>query len=77
MEQTALDSLTLKRLLSLAQELGIFLPAMEEDDLSSLKVDRCIQTHVSLQRWPGVAACVGFPENEDELELQEPKQACT
>ncbi|CAM9681838.1 unnamed protein product [Lampetra planeri] len=43
MEHTALE-----RLLSLAQELGVSLPVMEEDDLSSLKVARCIQDHVDL-----------------------------
>ncbi|CAN0241593.1 unnamed protein product [Lampetra planeri] len=65
-EQTALDSLVLERLLSLAQKLGIFRPATEEDDLSSLKVARCIQVHVNLQRWPRVAACAGLQEDAEE-----------
>ncbi|CAN0202662.1 unnamed protein product [Lampetra planeri] len=71
MEQTVLDSLVLERLLSLAQEMSVSLAATEEDDLTSLKVARSIQAHFNLQRWPGVAACVGFSEDEDELEHQE------
>ncbi|CAN0416961.1 unnamed protein product [Lampetra fluviatilis] len=70
MEQTLLDSLALERLLSLAQELGIFLPITKEDDLLSLKVARCIQAHVSLQWWPRMAACMGFSDNTEELALQ-------
>ncbi|CAN0236321.1 unnamed protein product [Lampetra fluviatilis] len=37
MEQMALDSLSLERLLSLAQEMSVSLPATKEDDLKSLK----------------------------------------
>ncbi|CAN0179917.1 unnamed protein product [Lampetra planeri] len=53
MEQTTLDSLALERLLSLAQELGVSFPVLEEDDLSSLKVARCNQAHVNMQHGPG------------------------
>ncbi|CAN0090048.1 unnamed protein product [Lampetra planeri] len=75
MEQRALDSLALERLLSLAEEMGVSLAATEEDELTSLKVAQCIQAHFNLQRWPGVAACVGF--SKDEPEHKEPVQACT
>ncbi|CAN0138890.1 unnamed protein product [Lampetra fluviatilis] len=40
MEQAGLDSVVLERMLALARELNVALPAMEEDDLSSLKVAR-------------------------------------
>ncbi|CAN0032244.1 unnamed protein product [Lampetra planeri] len=77
MEQVALKSVVLERLLSLAQEMNVFLPATEEEDLTSLKVVRCIQAHFNLQWWAEVATCTGFLEYEDEPELQEPAQACT
>ncbi|CAN0301528.1 unnamed protein product [Lampetra planeri] len=77
MEQMALDSLSLERLLSLAQEMSVSLPATKEDDLKSLKVARCIQAHFNLQQGPRVAACRGFLEDEDKPECQEPVQACT
>ncbi|CAM9861836.1 unnamed protein product [Lampetra planeri] len=76
MEQTVLDSLALGRLLSLVQEMGVSLPATKEDDLTSLKVARCIEAHFNLQQWPGVAAYTGFSEDDDKPERQEPVQAC-
>ncbi|CAM9877596.1 unnamed protein product [Lampetra fluviatilis] len=53
-----LDSLALERSLSLAQELSVAL-SITEEDLSSLKVARCMQAHVALQQWPTLAACAG------------------
>ncbi|CAN0421801.1 unnamed protein product [Lampetra planeri] len=76
MKQTALDSLALQRLLSLAQELGIALPITEEDHLWSLKVAWCIQVHVNLQWWPVVAACAGIPEDMEEPAPWEPEWVC-
>ncbi|CAM9364252.1 unnamed protein product [Lampetra planeri] len=40
MDWTALDSLAVERLLSLAQELGVVLTTTEDDELTSLKVAR-------------------------------------
>ncbi|CAN0273018.1 unnamed protein product [Lampetra planeri] len=46
MEQAVLNSLVLERMLSLAQEFNVFLPATEEDDLSSLKGMLCGQGEI-------------------------------
>ncbi|CAN0035699.1 unnamed protein product [Lampetra planeri] len=77
MDRVALDSLVLERLLSLPQESSVALSITEEDDLSSLKVARCIQAHLNLQQWPTLAACVGEPADLEEPALREPERACT
>ncbi|CAM9275524.1 unnamed protein product [Lampetra fluviatilis] len=48
---TALDSLAVERLLSLAQELGVVLTTTEDDELTSLKVARPISPGDRLQVW--------------------------
>ncbi|CAN0394835.1 unnamed protein product [Lampetra fluviatilis] len=62
MARAGLDSLVLKRMLALAQEPGVVLPATEDDDLTSFKIARSIQAHLHLKRRAGVAACIAPSE---------------
>ncbi|CAM9860251.1 unnamed protein product [Lampetra planeri] len=57
MDHDGIDALDLERLLSLAKDLNTILPAVDDDDLSSLKVTKCIQAPQLLQRHRGLVAC--------------------
>ncbi|CAM9392334.1 unnamed protein product [Lampetra planeri] len=59
MDQEAIDSLVLQKLLSLARELRIVLPVAADNDFSSLHAMRCIHAHLLLQRDSTIAACAG------------------
>ncbi|CAN0395050.1 unnamed protein product [Lampetra planeri] len=76
MDHEGLDSMVLERMLSLAQELNVNLPATEEDDLSSLRVAWCLQAHFNLKRRASVAACAGPSELAGAPEGSEPSEAC-
>ncbi|CAM9849098.1 unnamed protein product [Lampetra planeri] len=45
------------KLLGLAKELNVTLPASEEDDPTSLVIARCIQSHLGLKKCSGLIAC--------------------
>ncbi|CAM9426453.1 unnamed protein product [Lampetra fluviatilis] len=64
MDRTALDSLAVEMLLSLAQELRVVLTITEDDELTSLKVARWIQAHKNMQQRPKVAAWTGDAETQ-------------
>ncbi|CAM9676094.1 unnamed protein product [Lampetra fluviatilis] len=49
MDYAGVDSLVIERLLTLAKDLNIILPATEEDELLSFKAARCIQAHLLLK----------------------------
>ncbi|CAN0347494.1 unnamed protein product [Lampetra fluviatilis] len=63
MDQVGRNSLVLEIMLQLAQELQDVMPATEEDDLSSLKVARCLEVHFNTQRHTNVTACTGPSED--------------
>ncbi|CAM9393159.1 unnamed protein product [Lampetra planeri] len=65
MDQVGQDSLILKKMLLLAQELQVVLPAMEDDGLTSLQVARCLEAHLNICRHSGVVASMG-PAAEEE-----------
>ncbi|XP_075921161.1 uncharacterized protein LOC116939519 [Petromyzon marinus] len=74
--EDGLDSLVLEKLLALAQELHIILPATEDSNLSSLQIARCLQAHLHLQRRAGVAARTGPSEAPGAPEDMEDPQVC-
>ncbi|CAM9642246.1 unnamed protein product [Lampetra planeri] len=76
MEPAGIDSLVLERLLGLAKELNVTLPASEEDDPSSLVIARCIQTHLGLKRHKGLVTCAAPASGREELEEDEPAPLC-
>ncbi|CAN0426466.1 unnamed protein product, partial [Lampetra planeri] len=72
MDKDGLDALVLDRMLGLTRDLDIVLPA--EDDLTSLKVTRCLQAYLSIKRRSTVAACTGPAEERaapDEVEFSQ------
>ncbi|CAN0422789.1 unnamed protein product [Lampetra planeri] len=71
MDKDGLDALVLDRMLGLARDLDIVLPASDKDDLTSLKVARCLQAYLNIKRHSMVAACTGPAEEgaaPDEVE---------
>ncbi|CAN0401107.1 unnamed protein product [Lampetra fluviatilis] len=76
MDHIGRDSLVLKMMLVLVQELKVVMPATEEDDLSSLQVARCLQAHLNIQQRVTMVACTGPPEGRVAPEDAEPLQAC-
>ncbi|CAN0088887.1 unnamed protein product [Lampetra planeri] len=66
---TGVDSLVMDRLLRLAKELNVSLPASEDDDLTSFVIARCIQSHLGLKKCSGLVTCAtpaGETSEEDE-----------
>ncbi|CAM9509554.1 unnamed protein product [Lampetra planeri] len=56
MDQVGWDSLSIKKLLLLAQKLQVVLPATENDNLLSFKVVRYLEANVNIRRRAGVVA---------------------
>ncbi|CAN0141539.1 unnamed protein product [Lampetra fluviatilis] len=75
MDQAGYDLLVLEQLLALAHELDVVLPATEEDDLSSLRIARCIQAHIHQKRRAGMLACAAPTGMLDTRKDNEPAQA--
>ncbi|CAM9865655.1 unnamed protein product [Lampetra planeri] len=71
MDQAALDSLAVERLMALVQELGVVLTIVEEEALTSLRVARCIQAHKKLLQWPRVAALSGDTDGAEGPTVRE------
>ncbi|CAN0025723.1 unnamed protein product [Lampetra fluviatilis] len=73
MDHMRLDSLVLEQLLAVARDMDVFLPASEDDDLTSLKVACCLQARSNLRWRDGVVACTkrmvesGAKQEEKEL----------
>ncbi|CAN0412457.1 unnamed protein product [Lampetra fluviatilis] len=68
-DHEGIDALVLEKLLSLARELRIVMPTVDDDNFCSLHASRCIQAHLVLQRDSSIAACTapinaGNPEEE-------------
>ncbi|CAM9426959.1 unnamed protein product [Lampetra fluviatilis] len=59
MDQVGWDSLSIKKLLLLAQKLQVVLPATEDDNLLSFKVARYLEANVNIRRRAGVVASTG------------------
>ncbi|CAN0309399.1 unnamed protein product [Lampetra fluviatilis] len=59
MDKDSLDTLVLDHMLGLARDLDRVLPASDEDDLTSLKVARCLQAYLHIKRHLTVVACMG------------------
>ncbi|CAM9440610.1 unnamed protein product [Lampetra fluviatilis] len=74
MDKEGLDALVLDCMLGLAQELDVALPTTDNDDLTSLRVARSIQTHLIGKRRAKVVACAG-PAKEESDDEGEPSQA--
>ncbi|CAM9886419.1 unnamed protein product [Lampetra planeri] len=68
MDKDVLDTLVLDRMLGLAQELDVVLPASDDDDLTSLRVARCLQAHLNIKRRSKVVACAGPAEDATVFE---------
>ncbi|CAM9787318.1 unnamed protein product [Lampetra fluviatilis] len=56
MDQVSRDSLVLKKMLQLARELQILLPATDDDVLSSLRIAWCLEAHFSSDLAAGILA---------------------
>ncbi|CAM9504120.1 unnamed protein product [Lampetra planeri] len=68
MDKDGLDALVLDRMLGLAQELDIVLPASDDDDLTSLRVARCLQAHLNIKRRSKLVACAEPTAASDGVE---------
>ncbi|CAN0354947.1 unnamed protein product [Lampetra planeri] len=66
MDKDSLDTLVLDHMLGLARDLDRVLPASDEDDLTSLKVARCLQAHLHIKRHLTVVACMGRHQQVEE-----------
>ncbi|CAM9522566.1 unnamed protein product [Lampetra planeri] len=77
MDKDGLDALVLDRMLGLARDLDIVLPASDEDDLTLLKVTRCLQAHLNIKRRSMVAGCMGPAEEGAAPSEVESSQAFT
>ncbi|CAN0274059.1 unnamed protein product [Lampetra planeri] len=64
MDQDAVDSLVLQKLLSWARELRVAIPEADDDDFTSLRAARCIQAHLPFKGDATVAACTGPPDGQ-------------
>ncbi|CAM9880260.1 unnamed protein product [Lampetra planeri] len=56
MDQVGRDSLVLEKMLQLAQELQVLLPATDDDVLSSLRITWCLEAHFSSDLAAGILA---------------------
>ncbi|CAN0368523.1 unnamed protein product [Lampetra planeri] len=56
--------------------MDVFLPASEDDELTSLKVVRCLQAHGNLRRRVGVVACTGQPGEIEAKQGEELPAVC-
>ncbi|CAM9635041.1 unnamed protein product [Lampetra planeri] len=65
MDKDGLDALVLDRMLGLTQDLDVVLPASDEDDLTSMKVARCLQPHLNIKRRSIVVAEGAAPNEVD------------
>ncbi|CAM9363417.1 unnamed protein product [Lampetra planeri] len=68
MEAAGIDSLVMDRLLGLAKELNVALPASEENDPTSLVIARCIQSHLGLKKRSGLVACAAPADGREPSE---------
>ncbi|XP_075910768.1 uncharacterized protein LOC142906548 [Petromyzon marinus] len=59
MGQVGWDVLILEKMLPLARDLQVVLPAMVDDDLTSLQVARCLEAHFFIRRRAGMVASTG------------------
>ncbi|CAM9423576.1 unnamed protein product [Lampetra fluviatilis] len=64
LDQAALDSLLMEKMLELASEMGVVLPVIDEDAQTSLWAARCLQAHETLRKRTRVAAWTGKPWRE-------------
>ncbi|CAN0115425.1 unnamed protein product [Lampetra planeri] len=61
LDKTALDSLAMKKMLMLAQEMGVILLIMEKEAQTYLWVARCLQAHESMHQSLRVVAWADEP----------------
>ncbi|XP_078739520.1 uncharacterized protein LOC144952918 [Lampetra fluviatilis] len=63
MDEDAVESLVLQKLMSLARQLRVAMPtADDDDDFTSLRAARCIQAHLHCDEDTTIAACAGPPD---------------
>ncbi|XP_078466775.1 uncharacterized protein LOC144730090 [Lampetra planeri] len=61
MDEDAVESLVLQKLMSLARQLRVAMPTAD-DDFTSLRAARCIQAHLHCDEDTTIAACAGPPD---------------
>ncbi|CAN0239040.1 unnamed protein product [Lampetra planeri] len=76
MEAAGIDSLVMDRLLGLAEELNVALPASEEDDPASLVIARCIQSHLGMKKCSDLVAYAAPADGHEPLEEDESAPVC-
>ncbi|CAN0137098.1 unnamed protein product [Lampetra fluviatilis] len=64
MDQVGRNFLVLEKLLSWAKDLQVIIPAMEDRDIASLKVARCLEAHLHIRQRGGVVGGTAPPAEE-------------
>ncbi|XP_078476717.1 uncharacterized protein LOC144737738 [Lampetra planeri] len=77
MDEDAVESLVLQKLMSLARQLRVAMPTADDDDFTSLRAARCIQAHLHCDEDTTIAACAGPPDAQAYDVYSGPHQAFT
>ncbi|CAM9574290.1 unnamed protein product [Lampetra planeri] len=71
-----IDSLVMDRLLGLAKEPNVALPASEDGDPTSLVIARCFQSHLGLKKRLGLVACATPADGRETSEEDKSAPVC-